>query len=126
MRAIRVPFTIGYWIGREYCGRGIATAALAEFLGHDLARPLHAFVAVHNIASIRVVEECGFVRMDDATTAPSGVDEYLYRFGSASARFSGSVRSAASGSLGRALGYKDQLARGAKLVRRLGIEPRTC
>jgi RimJ/RimL family protein N-acetyltransferase len=72
---------IGYWIGREYWGRGIATAALAEFLGHDLARPLHAFVAAHNLGSIRVLEKCGFVRMDGATTSPGGVDEYLYRLG---------------------------------------------
>jgi hypothetical protein len=31
---------IAYWIGREYWGRGIATAALAEFLGYERARPL--------------------------------------------------------------------------------------
>src|SRR5262245_40575624 len=72
---------IGCRIGREYWGRGIATAALAEFLVHDLARPLHAFVAVRNVASIRVLEKCGFVRMGGATTVPSGVDEYLYRLG---------------------------------------------
>ena len=71
---------IGYWIGREYWGRGIATAALAEFLGHDRVRPLYAFVAVHNVGSIRVLEKCGFVRMSEATAAPDGVDEYLYRF----------------------------------------------
>jgi RimJ/RimL family protein N-acetyltransferase len=72
---------IGYWIGREYWGRGIATAALAEFLGHDRARPLHAFVAAHNLGSIRVLEKCGFVRTSDATHAPGDVDEYLYRLG---------------------------------------------
>ena len=72
---------IAYWIGREYWGRGIATAALAEFLDHDRARPLHAFVAAHNVGSIRVLEKCGFVRMDHATTDPGGVDEYLYRLG---------------------------------------------
>lgn len=72
---------VAYWIGREYWGRGIATAALAEFLDHDRARPLQAFVAAHNIGSIRVLEKCGFVRMDGATTVPDGVDEYLYRLG---------------------------------------------
>jgi RimJ/RimL family protein N-acetyltransferase len=72
---------IAYWIGREYWGRGIATAALAEFLGHDRVRPLHALVAVHNVGSIRVLEKCGFVRMGGNTTAPDGVEEYLYRFG---------------------------------------------
>jgi len=72
---------IAYWIGREYWGRGIATAALAEFLGQDRARPLHAYVAAHNVGSIRVLEKCGFERVGDATTSPGGVEEYLYRLG---------------------------------------------
>jgi RimJ/RimL family protein N-acetyltransferase len=71
---------IAYWIGREYWGRGIATAALAEFLGYERARPLHAFVAAHNAGSIRVLEKCGFVRIG-ATTGPGEVDECLYRLG---------------------------------------------
>jgi|SRR5262245_7797102 len=72
---------IAYWIGREYWGRGIATAALAEFLGQESARPLHAFVISHNVGSIRVLEKCGFVRIGGAPAAPDGVDEYLYRLG---------------------------------------------
>ena len=72
---------IAYWIGREYWGRGIATAALAEFLGYERARPLHAFVAAHNVGSIRVLEKCGFVRTGGATTGPGEVDECLYRLG---------------------------------------------
>jgi RimJ/RimL family protein N-acetyltransferase len=51
---------VGYWIGKEYWGRGIATAALQEFLTHLKMRPLHAYVAKHNKASIRVLEKCGF------------------------------------------------------------------
>ncbi len=51
---------VGYWIGKEYWGKGIATRALAEFLSLITARPLHAFVAAHNVASIRVLEKCGF------------------------------------------------------------------
>jgi RimJ/RimL family protein N-acetyltransferase len=51
---------IGYWIGKHYWGNGVATAALAAFLGHVQARPLYAHVAKHNIASIRVLEKCGF------------------------------------------------------------------
>lgn len=57
---------VGYWIGREHWGKGIATRALAEFLTHEPTRPLHAWVAVDNPASIRVLEKCGFRR--DATT----------------------------------------------------------
>lgn len=51
---------IGYWLGREYWGKGVATRALAEFLSHVKARPLHARAAQHNLASIRVLEKCGF------------------------------------------------------------------
>jgi RimJ/RimL family protein N-acetyltransferase len=51
---------VGYWIGKEYWGKGIATTALSEFLSHVAARPLYAHVAKHNIASIRVLEKCGF------------------------------------------------------------------
>lgn len=51
---------IGYWIGREYWGRGIASAAVAEFLKHVPDRPLVARVAKHNAASLRVLEKCGF------------------------------------------------------------------
>ena len=51
---------VGYWIGKEYWGKGVATEALALFLYIVTARPLHAHVARHNLASIRVLEKCGF------------------------------------------------------------------
>jgi RimJ/RimL family protein N-acetyltransferase len=51
---------IGYWIGREYWGRGIATSALAMFLQQVTTRPLFALVATHNIGSAKVLTKCGF------------------------------------------------------------------
>jgi RimJ/RimL family protein N-acetyltransferase len=54
---------VGYWIGREFWGRGIATRALAAFVAQLTERPLHALVALHNVGSIRVLEKCGFVRI---------------------------------------------------------------
>ena len=51
---------VGYWIGREYWGRGIATKALSRFLARLQTRPLYAHVAGHNSASPRVPEKCGF------------------------------------------------------------------
>ncbi len=51
---------VGYWIGREFWGKGIATAALSQFLDHIRTRPLHGHVAKRNVASIRVLEKCGF------------------------------------------------------------------
>jgi RimJ/RimL family protein N-acetyltransferase len=62
---------VGYWIGREYWGRGVATRALALFLDRDTERPLYAHVAVQNVGSIRVVEKCGFRRVPEAETSAS-------------------------------------------------------
>lgn len=53
--------SIGYWIGREFWGRGIATNALRLLLQQVSVRPLHSRVAVTNFGSIRVLEKCGFV-----------------------------------------------------------------
>jgi RimJ/RimL family protein N-acetyltransferase len=51
---------VGYWLGRDFWGRGIATRALETLLGAIAERPLYAYVASHNQGSIRVLEKCGF------------------------------------------------------------------
>jgi RimJ/RimL family protein N-acetyltransferase len=51
---------VGYWFGKSYWGRGVATSALSQFLEVLSTRPLYAHVAQHNRASIRVLEKCGF------------------------------------------------------------------
>jgi RimJ/RimL family protein N-acetyltransferase len=65
---------VGYWIGREHWGKGVATAALSAFLDELETRPLHAHVAAHNIGSIRVLEKCGFDRTGEEPT-PGGADD---------------------------------------------------
>ena len=55
---------VGYWVGREFWGRGLATAALAELVTEIPERPLHAWVASSNVGSIRVLEKCGFVEVE--------------------------------------------------------------
>ena len=64
---------VGYWLGREYWGRGIATDALRQFLQEIETRPLYAHVAKHNIASRRVLEKCGFAVLPPGPD--SAVDE---------------------------------------------------
>jgi RimJ/RimL family protein N-acetyltransferase len=51
---------VGYWIGKEHWGKGVATRALASLLNLVTERPLYAHVAKHNVGSIRVLEKCGF------------------------------------------------------------------
>jgi RimJ/RimL family protein N-acetyltransferase len=51
---------IGYWLGKTHWGKGIASAAVAQFLTKIETRPVYAHVAKHNFASIRVLQKCGF------------------------------------------------------------------
>ena len=81
---------LGYWIGREYWGRGVATSALGAMLDEVTTRPLHAHVAAHNVGSIRVLEKCGFQREREQAaghpTPDDGVEELLYVLRAGSAR----------------------------------------
>ena len=56
---------IGYWLGKAHWGKGIANAAVAQFLSKIETRPVYAHVAKHNIASIRVLQKCGFQHIRD-------------------------------------------------------------
>jgi RimJ/RimL family protein N-acetyltransferase len=73
---------VGYWLGREFWGRGIATEALKQFLGVVKTRPLVAHVAKHNIGSRRVLEKCGFKLNGDDNYMNRGnqkVNEFVFR-----------------------------------------------
>ena len=75
---------VGYWIGKEHWGKGVATQMLSMFLRLVDDRPLHAHVAKHNVASIRVLEKCGFALCANATGAlgePADlIEEWVYVF----------------------------------------------
>ena len=76
---------ITYWVDPAQWGRGIASAALQEFLELERTRPLFARVAVHNIGSARVVERAGFVPVGSDRGWANGlgreVDETVFRLG---------------------------------------------
>jgi RimJ/RimL family protein N-acetyltransferase len=57
---------LGYGIGREHWGKGIATQALRLFLPLVKERPVFGYTAEHNIGSMRVLEKCGFVRAGES------------------------------------------------------------
>ncbi len=58
---------VSYWLGKEYWGKGIATTALSTFLNLLDAGPLYARVAKDNIASLRVLQKCGFTMCGEDT-----------------------------------------------------------
>jgi RimJ/RimL family protein N-acetyltransferase len=72
---------LGYWLGREFWGRGVATTAVRQFLQLESTRPLTARVAKHNKGSIGVLEKSGFVRAGEhRVTLPdvTPVEEFIY------------------------------------------------
>ncbi|MCP3997279.1 MAG: GNAT family N-acetyltransferase [bacterium] len=73
---------VGYWLGREFWGRGIASRAVSEFVSSISIRPLHAYVAKHNVASARVLEKCGFELSGECRSGAESrgdpVDELIY------------------------------------------------
>jgi RimJ/RimL family protein N-acetyltransferase len=72
---------VGYWVGKEYWGRGVASSALDEFLRtHEHHRPIHAYVVLSNTRSIRVLEKCGFKRAGETAVGPDGAAEALFLF----------------------------------------------
>lgn len=52
---------VGYWLARSHWSRGVLTWALPEFLRDVAIRPLHAYTAESNTASVRALLRCGFV-----------------------------------------------------------------
>lgn len=74
---------VGYWVGRAFWGKGLATAALRAFLSVETRRPLHAHAAVGNVGSLRVLEKSGFSRVakveDVSVRGGPAVDEFVYR-----------------------------------------------
>jgi RimJ/RimL family protein N-acetyltransferase len=71
---------VGYWIGREFWGKGVATGALRQFLEEVTTRPLHARVARANVASLRVLDKCGFTIVGEdhgLPDDPEDVAEFL-------------------------------------------------
>jgi ribosomal-protein-alanine N-acetyltransferase len=57
---------IGYWVAEEHWGKGIATAALRQMTDYGFAnrkfRKLYASVLAPNTASMKVLENCGYMR----------------------------------------------------------------
>ncbi len=75
-------FQVGYWLGKAYWGKGIATLALSRLLKEVKARPLYARVAKRNVASIRVLEKCAFTVCGEDTfvdTDGSEAEEFIMK-----------------------------------------------
>ena len=70
---------LGYWVGREWWGRGVATTALRLMLDEVEVRPVHAHVVAHNAGSITVLERCGFRRVGEQTHDDGSVELHYVR-----------------------------------------------
>lgn len=72
---------VGYWLGREFWGKGIATKSLLQFINQNTTRPMYGCVVTDNIASVNVLAKCGFHIIDTekafANARDMEVDEYI-------------------------------------------------
>lgn len=63
VRGIMCSASLGYWLDTGHLGRGLASAAVEEACRRARDRGLHRVEAgtmLHNLASQRVLERCGF------------------------------------------------------------------
>lgn len=83
----RVGAEVGYWIGVEFWGRGIATEAVRQlttlaFARHPELRRLYAMPYVGNAASARVLEKAGYTRegtlRENIIKDGQVLDQYMY------------------------------------------------
>lgn len=82
----RIGAEIGYWLGAEYWGDGITTAAVQLLTAHALGamgfERIFALPFTRNVASVRVLEKAGYVR--EGTLRRSAIkdgivlDQHLY------------------------------------------------
>jgi RimJ/RimL family protein N-acetyltransferase len=71
---------IGYWISKQYWGRGVASAALKAFVAELTERPLYADVLKTNAGSIRVLEKAGFRLLGEDELGPDpDPEEHTFR-----------------------------------------------
>ncbi|HYO87881.1 MAG TPA: GNAT family N-acetyltransferase [Candidatus Limnocylindrales bacterium] len=74
---------VGYFLGREFWGRGVATRALTLFLSLIPVRPLYARTAFDNLGSQRVLAKCGFVEIGRDTSYANArgaeIEEIIFR-----------------------------------------------
>lgn len=74
---------ITYWIDRKFWGKGIATIVLKDFLDMETKRPVFGRVAFDNFGSQKVLERCGFMRVDTAKGFANArqmeIEEFIYK-----------------------------------------------
>jgi len=83
----RIGAEVGYWLGVEFWGRGIATAAVREltrlaFTRHAELRRLYALPYTTNASSARVLEKAGYTRegtlRENAIKDGRVLDQFMY------------------------------------------------
>jgi RimJ/RimL family protein N-acetyltransferase len=76
------PPTVGYWMAPEARGRGLASAATRALTGWAFETFGPARIALHaepgNLASRRVAEKCGFVRVSGTIVGANDRDLWVF------------------------------------------------
>jgi len=77
-------FEVGYHIGSDYTKKGYATEALTAFLEYMMPHKgidkVYGICVSENIASIKVLEKCGFQKEFDGIGKYQGVDRAIVKY----------------------------------------------
>ena len=68
-------YEVGYWVGKDYWGKGICTEALKRLMAIDdfpAQDDVYAKVMEQNVGSQRVLEKCGFSFLETGTIVKNG------------------------------------------------------
>lgn len=74
---------VTYWIDKKFWSKGIASSALKKLLTIENSRPIFGRVAFDNYGSQKVLEKCGFVKVETdkgfANARQTEIEEFIYK-----------------------------------------------
>ena len=74
---------VTYWIDKKFWRKGIASSALKKLLTIENSRPIFGRVAFDNYGSQKVLEKCGFVKVETdkgfANARQTEIEEFIYK-----------------------------------------------
>lgn len=77
-------YEVGYHIGKPYTCKGYATEALTAFLCHIMPEKqldrVYGICMSENLASVRVLEKCGFHKLFEGTGTYQGKERNIVRY----------------------------------------------
>lgn len=82
LRPLNTCYLIGYWVGKEFCGKGVATKAVSIMMKSSIAQQHHVYAHIRqtNRGSKAILTRNGFKEFDFIVTNGDEVWNRLVRY----------------------------------------------